>query len=179
MSDAAPGAAMASQPNHPDPAAAAAAAAAAAQQLQQASPDQQHQQLQSQLQQHQSHQQQTLAQQSLQQSPTLQHALQSPLQQHASPQPVQHALGTPSLGQSSTVDSLTCQWLNCGERHQTAEALYEHVCERHVGRKSTNNLNLTCHWGSCRVTTVKRDHITSHIRVHVPLKPHKCDFCGK
>jgi len=26
---------------------------------------------------------------------------------------------------------------------------------------------------------VKRDHITSHIRVHVPLKPHKCDFCGK
>ncbi|CAD0083862.1 unnamed protein product [Aureobasidium vineae] len=164
------------QANHPDPAAAA-AAAAAAQQLQQASPTQQHQQLQGL--QHQPLQQQTLAQQSLQQSPTIQHALQSPMQQHASPQPVQHAIGTPSLGQSTTVDSLTCQWLNCGERHQSAEALYEHVCERHVGRKSTNNLNLTCHWGSCRVTTVKRDHITSHIRVHVPLKPHKCDFCGK
>ncbi len=58
-------------------------------------------------------------------------------------------------------------------RHQ------DHVCERHVGRKSTNNLNLTCQWGACRTTTVKRDHITSHIRVHVPLKPHKCDFCGK
>jgi hypothetical protein len=55
----------------------------------------------------------------------------------------------------------------------------DHVCERHVGRKSTNNLNLTCQWGNCRTTTVKRDHITSHIRVHVPLKPHKCDFCGK
>jgi uncharacterized Zn-finger protein len=40
-------------------------------------------------------------------------------------------------------------------------------------------LNLTCQWGNCRTTTVKRDHITSHIRVHVPLKPHKCDFCGK
>ena len=53
------------------------------------------------------------------------------------------------------------------------------MCERHVGRKSTNNLNLTCQWGACRTTTVKRDHITSHIRVHVPLKPHKCDFCGK
>ena len=53
------------------------------------------------------------------------------------------------------------------------------MCERHVGRKSTNNLNLTCQWGPCRTTTVKRDHITSHIRVHVPLKPHKCDFCGK
>jgi uncharacterized Zn-finger protein len=57
--------------------------------------------------------------------------------------------------------------------------LQDHVCERHVGRKSTNNLNLTCQWGNCRTTTVKRDHITSHIRVHVPLKPHKCDFCGK
>lgn len=48
-----------------------------------------------------------------------------------------------------------------------------------MGRKSTNNLNLTCQWGQCRTTTVKRDHITSHIRVHVPLKPHKCEFCGK
>lgn len=55
----------------------------------------------------------------------------------------------------------------------------DHVCDEHVGRKSLNNLNLQCHWGSCRTTTVKRDHITSHIRVHVPLKPHKCDFCGK
>lgn len=58
-------------------------------------------------------------------------------------------------------------------------ALQEHICERHVGRKSTNNLSLTCQWNSCRTTTVKRDHITSHIRVHVPLKPHKCEFCGK
>lgn len=54
-----------------------------------------------------------------------------------------------------------------------------HLCDIHVGRKSTNNLCLTCAWGTCRTTTVKRDHITSHIRVHVPLKPHKCDFCGK
>ncbi|KAJ5723356.1 hypothetical protein N7488_001391 [Penicillium malachiteum] len=74
---------------------------------------------------------------------------------------------------------LPCQWVGCTETSPTAEALYEHVCERHVGRKSTNNLNLTCQWGSCNTTTVKRDHITSHIRVHVPLKPHKCDFCGK
>ncbi|PGH35510.1 pH-response transcription factor pacC [[Emmonsia] crescens] len=76
-------------------------------------------------------------------------------------------------------ENLVCQWQGCQDRLPTAEALYEHVCERHVGRKSTNNLNLTCGWANCRTTTVKRDHITSHIRVHVPLKPHKCDFCGK
>ncbi|KAL6713435.1 hypothetical protein ACLMJK_008900 [Lecanora helva] len=73
----------------------------------------------------------------------------------------------------------SCQWVGCTERAANAEQLYEHVCETHIGRKSTNNLNLTCAWGSCRVTVVKRDHITSHIRVHVPLKPHRCDFCGK
>ncbi|KAL9069074.1 MAG: hypothetical protein Q9157_006288, partial [Trypethelium eluteriae] len=80
---------------------------------------------------------------------------------------------------SNAVDSLTCQWNGCGERCANPEQLYDHVCERHIGRKSTNNLCLTCQWGTCRTTTVKRDHITSHIRVHVPLKPHKCDFCQK
>ncbi|KAI8634726.1 hypothetical protein F5Y19DRAFT_122178 [Xylariaceae sp. FL1651] len=76
-------------------------------------------------------------------------------------------------------DSLTCKWASCGDKFTSAESLYEHICEKHVGRKSTNNLNLQCQWAQCRITTVKRDHITSHIRVHVPLKPHKCDMCGK
>ncbi|KAL5339146.1 hypothetical protein BJX70DRAFT_172152 [Aspergillus crustosus] len=84
-----------------------------------------------------------------------------------------------SSGASRPAEELTCMWHGCSDKLPTPESLYEHVCERHVGRKSTNNLNLTCQWGSCRTTTVKRDHITSHIRVHVPLKPHKCDFCGK
>jgi len=104
-------------------------------------------------------------------------------QQQQQQQPQQHAsspqVQLPHQHQTSTIDNLTCQWQGCGERTDSAESLYDHVCERHVGRKSTNNLNLTCQWGSCRTTTVKRDHITSHIRVHVPLKPHKCDFCGK
>lgn len=80
---------------------------------------------------------------------------------------------------NSNEDNLVCRWSQCSERFTTPEILYDHICERHVGRKSTNNLNLTCQWNQCRTTTVKRDHITSHIRVHVPLKPHKCDFCGK
>ncbi|KAM0562129.1 hypothetical protein ACHAPJ_002573 [Fusarium lateritium] len=84
-----------------------------------------------------------------------------------------------SAPSTSNDDNLICRWNACNQKFPAPEALYEHICERHVGRKSTNNLNLTCQWNSCRTTTVKRDHITSHIRVHVPLKPHKCEFCGK
>jgi len=80
---------------------------------------------------------------------------------------------------SSAEDNLTCRWGTCSDKFGTPELLYDHICEKHVGRKSTNNLSLQCFWATCRTTTVKRDHITSHIRVHVPLKPHKCDFCGK
>ncbi|KIW15997.1 hypothetical protein PV08_06048 [Exophiala spinifera] len=94
-------------------------------------------------------------------------------------QPLLQTPQQPAPSVNAAGENLQCQWQGCGERCTSAEALYEHVCERHVGRKSTNNLNLTCAWGQCRTTTVKRDHITSHIRVHVPLKPHKCEFCGK
>jgi len=99
----------------------------------------------------------------------------------ATPAPSTAPTTNSSASSSAQVeDNLTCRWgTDCGERFPGAEALYDHLCEKHVGRKSTNNLNLTCQWNSCRTTTVKRDHITSHIRVHVPLKPHKCDFCGK
>ncbi|ORX88440.1 hypothetical protein K493DRAFT_236676 [Basidiobolus meristosporus CBS 931.73] len=73
----------------------------------------------------------------------------------------------------------TCHWNNCGLVFPDLETLYTHLTEDHVGRKSTNNLCLTCHWGGCQVTTVKRDHITSHLRVHVPLKPYPCKYCRK
>lgn len=114
------------------------------------------------------------------------------------PAPSSSSNTSQSSGAASTSndDNLICRWNACNQKFPAPEALYvsncdrkrersetnllqEHICERHVGRKSTNNLNLTCQWNSCRTTTVKRDHITSHIRVHVPLKPHKCEFCGK
>ncbi|KAH8595556.1 hypothetical protein B0O99DRAFT_543524 [Bisporella sp. PMI_857] len=105
-------------------------------------------------------------------------------QQQAPQQPEQQPVAPPAVAEAprpvpAADDNLSCQWDKCSERCTSAEQLFEHICEKHVGRKSTNNLNLTCQWNQCRTTTVKRDHITSHIRVHVPLKPHKCDFCGK
>ncbi|RDL40735.1 uncharacterized protein BP5553_00714 [Venustampulla echinocandica] len=105
-------------------------------------------------------------------------------QQQQQPAPLKQEASVPTQSDPAkqtiaTDDSLACQWDKCSEKCASAESLFEHICEKHVGRKSTNNLNLTCGWNQCRTTTVKRDHITSHIRVHVPLKPHKCDFCGK
>ncbi|KAL8971475.1 MAG: hypothetical protein Q9183_001043, partial [Haloplaca sp. 2 TL-2023] len=111
-----------------------------------------------------------------------------PPQQPSASEQLQVAAGSPPQfqQQNSTITNATtsndpfqCLWQGCRERTQSAEALYDHVCEAHIGRKSTNNLNLKCGWANCNISVVKRDHITSHIRVHVPLKPHRCEFCGK
>ncbi|KAI9493491.1 hypothetical protein BDB00DRAFT_872374 [Zychaea mexicana] len=74
---------------------------------------------------------------------------------------------------------LYCRWQNCNKGFSDPELLYSHLTNDHVGRKSTGNLCLTCHWENCDVSVIKRDHITSHLRVHVPLKPHHCSFCNK
>lgn len=72
-----------------------------------------------------------------------------------------------------------CCWGDCTIVFETPEILYEHLCDDHVGRKSSNNLSLICCWDNCGTRTVKRDHITSHLRVHVPLKPFHCYLCPK
>jgi hypothetical protein len=104
-----------------------------------------------------------------------------------SPRPPHNSL---SLDSSSLYN---CQWLDCTKSFTEPEPLYNHLCNDHVGRKSTNNLCLACKWRDCVTTCSKRDHITSHLRglcllpstrldrisslttVHTPLKPHVCD----
>ncbi|CAI4039353.1 hypothetical protein SMKI_08G0160 [Saccharomyces mikatae IFO 1815] len=75
--------------------------------------------------------------------------------------------------------TLYCKWENCGMIFNQPELLYNHLCHDHVGRKSHKNLQLNCHWSDCTTKTEKRDHITSHLRVHVPLKPFGCSTCSK
>lgn len=74
---------------------------------------------------------------------------------------------------------LLCRWDDCNKSFDQAEMLYHHLCQDHVGRKSQKNLQLNCHWEFCTTKTEKRDHITSHLRLHVPLKPFSCSTCAK
>lgn len=84
-----------------------------------------------------------------------------------------------SDGESGHTHVLKCEWEGCSREFEKAELLYHHLCQDHIGRKYKKNLQLNCHWGSCQVRTVKRDHITSHMRVHVPLTPYICTTCEK
>ncbi|KAG5644597.1 hypothetical protein DXG03_008075 [Asterophora parasitica] len=99
----------------------------------------------------------------------------SPLAAHLSP-------ASDSQAKSASPDAPAthkCLWVDCSQSFVDPEALYNHLCNDHIGRKSTNNLCLTCKWKDCGTTCAKRDHITSHLRVHTPLKPHVCEICKK
>lgn len=144
-------------------------------------------------------------------SPSPQHSLPSP---SPAPDPAQRASQsqqTPKLddfkvpaekspsppAKSASADSPGhgCQWIDCDKVLGDPESLYNHLCNDHIGRKSTGNLCLTCKWKDCGTTCAKRDHITSHLRgasvrrisqhlcsfllVHTPLKPHVCEVCSK
>ncbi|KAG1169037.1 hypothetical protein G6F70_006910 [Rhizopus microsporus] len=42
-----------------------------------------------------------------------------------------------------------CKWTDCTSIFDDPEQLYLHLTNDHVGRKSTGNLCLTCHWDKC------------------------------
>ncbi|KAG6817730.1 hypothetical protein H0H87_004521 [Tephrocybe sp. NHM501043] len=114
----------------------------------------------------------------------------------APPSPAQSPLTNPKSESPDPPAAHRCLWLDCDLHFPDPEALYNHLCNDHIGRKSTNNLCLTCKWKDCGTSCAKRDHITSHLRgsfslapflcpfrspatVHTPLKPHVCEICKK
>ncbi|KAH9461912.1 hypothetical protein MJO28_003324 [Puccinia striiformis f. sp. tritici] len=77
--------------------------------------------------------------------------------------------------------ALVCKWDNprCRESFPTAEELFNHLCDLHVGRKRHGNLSLNCNWEACDHKAAKRDHMTSHMMVHCPLQTNVCGICSK
>ncbi|THH14519.1 hypothetical protein EW146_g5819 [Bondarzewia mesenterica] len=70
----------------------------------------------------------------------------------------------PPSNPSDTQQLHKCLWIDCSKSLPDPESLYTHLCNDHIGRKSTNNLCLTCKWLDCGTSCAKRDHITSHLR---------------
>ncbi|SCV71035.1 BQ2448_3797 [Microbotryum intermedium] len=77
------------------------------------------------------------------------------------------------------MDENICRWDECGAEFSDPDALYDHITTVHIGRKSAGTLSLECKWTGCNSKASKRDHLTSHARVHINLKPHVCEICSK
>ena len=75
---------------------------------------------------------------------------------------------------------VTCFWRDCNMIFGHAKLLYRHICEDHIGRKHPQTHEYHCLWGTCKhPMTYKRDHLISHIMVHVPMKNFSCEICKK
>ncbi|KAI9595204.1 hypothetical protein BDF19DRAFT_422882 [Syncephalis fuscata] len=97
-----------------------------------------------------------------------------------------HPQGIPShteISSCASADTASlayrCEWRGCLLEFDKAALLMHHVSEEHIGRRALGHLSLHCEWGDCRVSARKRDHIISHIRLHVPYWPLTCKLCGR
>ncbi|KAJ3015279.1 hypothetical protein HKX48_004681 [Thoreauomyces humboldtii] len=90
---------------------------------------------------------------------------------------------SPSPTNGSSPQMLRCLWRlpsPCTCLFADANDLYIHVTLDHIGRRTTNNLSLLCAWDDCSLPEFgKRDHATSHVRIHIPLKPYVCGICRR
>ena len=85
----------------------------------------------------------------------------------------------PAKSRIYTMQVHCCRWKGCKDIFDSYESLFAHVSESHIGRKRQGNLCLDCKWDGCDFDCSKRDHIISHMKVHVPLKAFKCTKCPK
>ncbi|KAI8811869.1 hypothetical protein BJ742DRAFT_674448, partial [Cladochytrium replicatum] len=89
-----------------------------------------------------------------------------------------------------------CEWRTpsgqCGMAFPSLVPLYTHLINDHIGAGGRRKKNAPpgtnareedglfhCSWSACSVSVKKRDHIITHLRVHVPVKPFMCEVCGK
>ncbi|POW13235.1 hypothetical protein PSTT_03945 [Puccinia striiformis] len=55
--------------------------------------------------------------------------------------------------------NLVCKWSkpDCFKTFSSAEEMFNHLCDCHVGRKRSGNLSLSCSWEGCDHKAAKRD----------------------
>ena len=54
--------------------------------------------------------------------------------------------GSPQAGGPDDDGPHQCRWLPCAQVFDSADSLFAHVCEAHVGRKAAGTLCLKCQW---------------------------------
>lgn len=87
-------------------------------------------------------------------------------------------------GPETARSSQACQWKNCDATFPSGEELYRHICEEHTTKSlrpnaASNRPVFNCLWGDCKITVNKRDHLVSHVRVHVDIWPYVCETCSR
>lgn len=75
---------------------------------------------------------------------------------------------------------VVCKWENCLTVFMNSELLHKHVGETHALKQRSDDREYSCKWGACnKATFKKREHLLSHLMVHIPLKRFKCITCQK
>lgn len=77
--------------------------------------------------------------------------------------------------------NVRCEWTGC-KFIGSGSKIYDHLVEAHVTRctdKKDRSKKLFCRYGDCNVCVTKRDHLTSHLRIHVDFRPHACGICKR
>ncbi|KAJ3021071.1 UNVERIFIED_CONTAM: hypothetical protein HDU68_009812 [Siphonaria sp. JEL0065] len=68
----------------------------------------------------------------------------------------------------------------CPNTFDTANELFIHLSEDHIGRRTLGSLQLNCEWIGCVHPTrnfAKRDNAVSHVRSHVHFRANICQDC--
>ncbi|KAJ3331953.1 hypothetical protein HDU76_001733, partial [Blyttiomyces sp. JEL0837] len=74
---------------------------------------------------------------------------------------------------------IICRWMDCNVSFNDGEDIFNHLADYHIGQKGVKKLNWECRWENCRTNCAKRDHLVSHVRIHIPFKPHVCPVCQR
>jgi hypothetical protein len=94
-----------------------------------------------------------------------------------------------------------CQWGSCKEEFSDASNLLNHIMDFHMRNakhfyptspqqtvdqdgfvspgSGPQSKKFICEWEGCTMILNKKDHLVSHVRIHISCKPYSCSHCSK